>query len=213
MGIFGDDKKCVICNREAGLLGGLTGTTLADGSYLCSDCSGRCVGKCEFEKMKTQDVRDSIAAGEANKRRAEGDYHATRTFSTGRARDVELLTVDENHGWLMSPALDDGWVYDMDDIYTFSMDLEFEPLERGEKYDLNTEPFPELPKCPEGARVSDATLTLRLLENAKGTDKIEVDLIPAIFRDLEDVRSAYACAHDFFEFMRLYRTKQRKRER
>ena len=125
--------------------------------------------------------------------------------------DMPALDVDEGHGWFMNAAKKDGWVYELDDIYSFCLDVTTAPLAEGEEYNVNLHPYPQLPACPSGQKVIDARLKLWLLDNELGVDMLEISLIPAFAPSEEHVQSAYACAQAFYSFMKSWRMAQKQR--
>lgn len=212
MGLF-DKKTCAICGASVGLLGGMLGENLADGAYMCGDCSKRCIPDktLDFSAMTVDAAKALIAVADANKKKGAAEFHATRQFSSGMYADMPALDVDEDHGWFMNASARDGWVYELDDIYTFCLDATTAPLAEGENYSLNLHPYPQLPVCPSGQKVIDAKLKLWLLDNELGVDMLEISLIPAFAPSEEHVQSAYACAQDFYSFMKSWRMAQKQR--
>ena len=212
MGLF-DKKTCALCGASVGLLGGMLGENLADGAYMCGDCRKKCIPdkNLDFKAMTVDAAKALIAVAEANKKKGASEFHATRQFTAGMYADMPALDVDEDHGWFMNAAAKDGWVYELDDIYTFCLDATTAPLAEGENYSLNLHPYPQLPVCPSGQKVIDARLKLWLLDNELGVDMLEISLIPAFAPSEEHVQSAYACAQDFYSFMKSRRMAQKQR--
>ena len=212
MGLF-DKKTCALCGASVGLLGGMLGENLADGAYMCGDCRKKCIPdkNLDFKAMTVDAAKALIAVAEANKKKGASEFHATRQFSSGMYADMPALDVDEDHGWFMNAAAKDGWVYELDDIYSFCLDVTTTPLTEGEEYNVNLHPYPQLPACPSGQKVIDAKLKLWLLDNELGVDMLEISLIPAFAPSEEHVQSAYACAQDFYSFMKSRRMAQKQR--
>ena len=212
MGLF-DKKTCALCGASVGLLGGMLGENLADDAYMCGDCRKKCIPDktLDFKAMTVDAAKALIAVAEANKKKGASGFHATRQFSSGMYADMPALDVDENHGWFMNAAAKDGWVYELDDIYSFCLDVTTTPLTEGEEYNVNLHPYPQLPVCPSGQKVIDAKLKLWLLDNELGVDMLEISLIPAFAPGEEHVQSAYACAQDFYSFMKSRRMAQKQR--
>ena len=212
MGLF-DKKTCALCGASVGLLGGMLGEDLADGAYMCGDCRKKCIPdkNLDFNALTVDAAKALIAVAEANKKKGASEFHATRQFTSGMYADMPALDVDEDHGWFMNAAAKDGWVYELDDIYTFCLDATTAPLAEGENYSLNLHPYPQLPVCPSGQKVIDLKLKLWLLDNELGVDMLEISLIPAFAPSEEHVQSAYACAQDFYSFMKSRRMAQKQR--
>ena len=212
MGLF-DKKTCALCGASVGLLGGMLGENLADGAYMCGDCRKKCIPDktLDFSAMTVDAAKALIAVAEANKKKGASEFHATRQFSSGMYADMPALDVDEDHGWFMNAAKKDGWVYELDDIYSFCLDVTTTPLTEGEEYNVNLHLYPQLPACPSGQKVIDAKLKLWLLDNELGVDMLEISLIPAFAPSEEHVQSAYACAQDFYSFMKSWRMAQKQR--
>lgn len=212
MGLF-DKKTCALCGASVGLLGGMLGENLADGAYMCGDCRKKCIPDkaLDFNALTVDAAKALIAVAEANKKKGASEFHATRQFTAGMYADMPALDVDEDHGWFMNAAAKDGWVYELDDIYTFCLDATTAPLAEGENYSLNLHPYPQLPVCPSGQKVIDLKLKLWLLDNELGVDMLEISLIPAFAPSEEHVQSAYACAQDFYSFMKSRRMAQKQR--
>ena len=212
MGLF-DKKTCALCGASVGLLGGMFGENLADGAYMCGDCRRKCIPDetLDFNAMTVDAAKALIAVAEANKKKGASEFHATRQFTAGMYADMPALDVDEGRGWFMNAAKKDGWVYELDDIYSFCLDVTTAPLEEGENYSLNLHPYPQLPVCPSGQKVIDARLKLWLLDNELGVDMLEISLIPGYAPSEEQVQSAYACAQDFYSFMKSRRMAQKQR--
>lgn len=212
MGLF-DKKTCALCGASVGLLGGMLGENLADGAYMCGDCRKKCIpdNTLDFNALTVDAAKALIAVAEANKKKGASEFHATRQFSSGMYADMPALDVDEGHGWFMNAAKKDGWVYELDDIYSFCLDVTTTPLTEGEEYNVNLHPYPQLPACPSGQKVIDAKLKLWLLDNELGVDMLEISLIPAFAPSEEHVQSAYACAQDFYSFMKSRRMAQKQR--
>lgn len=212
MGLF-DKKTCALCGASVGLLGGMLGENLADGAYMCGDCRKKCIpdNTLDFNALTVDAAKALIAVAEANKKKGASEFHATRQFTAGMYADMPALDVDEDHGWFMNAATKDGWVYALDDIYTFCLDVTTTPLTEGEEYNVNLHPYPQLPACPSGQKVIDAKLKLWLLDNELGVDLLEISLIPAFAPSEEHVQSAYACAQDFYSFMKSRRMAQKQR--
>ena len=211
MGLF-DKKTCALCGASVGLLGGMLGENLADGAYMCGDCRKKCIPDktLDFNALTVDAAKALIAVADANKKKGASEFHATRQFSSGMYADMPALDVDEGHGWFMNAAKKDGWVYELDDIYSFCLDVTTAPLTEGENYSLNLHPYPQLPVCPSGQKVIDAKLKLWLLDNELGVDMLEISLIPAFAPSEEHVQSAYACAQDFYSFMKSRRMAQKQ---
>ena len=212
MGLF-DKKTCALCGASVGLLGGMLGENLAGDAYMCGDCRKKCIPDetLNFKAMTVDAAKALIAVAEANKKKGASEFHATREFSSGMYADMPALDVDEDHGWFMNAAKKDGWVYELDDIYSFCLDVTTTPLTEGEEYNVNLHPYPQLPVCPSGQKVIDAKLKLWLLDNELGVDMLEISLIPAFAPSEEHVQSAYACAQDFYSFMKSWRMAQKQR--
>ena len=212
MGLF-DKKTCALCGASVGLLGGMLGENLADGAYMCGDCRKKCIPDkaLDFNALTVDAAKALIAVAEANKKKGASEFHATRQFTAGMYADMPALDVDEDHGWFMNAAAKDGWVYALDDIYSFCLDVTTIPLTEGEEYNVNLHPYPQLPVCPSGQKVIDAKLKLWLLDNELGVDMLEISLIPAFAPSEEHVQSAYACAQDFYSFMKSWRMAQKQR--
>ena len=98
----------------------------------------------------------------------------------------------------------DGWVYSLDDVYYFNLDLDYAPLEEGQGFEVRTEDYPELPKIPQGVRVTDAKLVIWLADNELAVNKVEISAA-GFSPDEGDIRGAYAAAHDFFLALKDYR--------
>ena len=204
MGLFDGGDRCVFCGKEQGFLGGLFGINLAGGEYLCGDCRDKCAaGDIDFGKLTVDDVRGMMEAARNNRRKGQ-EFQVTRTISTGRYREDKLIEVDERHGWFRKAREDNSLVYELDDIFNFTMNVEMSVLESGQHFDLSTYEYPELPKCPDGCKVTIGKLNIWFAKNELGLNKLEFDLIPAFSPDEGDVRGGYACAHEFFEIMRDY---------
>ena len=212
MGLF-DKKTCALCGASVGLLGGMLGENLADGAYMCGDCRKKCIPDkaLDFNALTVDAAKALIAVAEANKKKGASEFHATRQFTAGMYADMPALDVDEDHGWFMNAAKKDGWVYELDDIYSFCLDVTTTPLTEGEEYNVNLHPYPQLPACPSGQKVIDAKLKLWLLDNELGVDMLEISLIPAFAPSEEHVQSAYACAQDFYSFMKSRRMAHKQR--
>ncbi|MBR4455189.1 MAG: hypothetical protein IKS32_03090 [Solobacterium sp.] len=210
MGLF-DTKKCVICGKEAGLITGLFGNDLAGGGYLCGDCRKLCTpGDLRFSQMSVDDVKANMAVAAANRKKATSEFRETRKIKTGAYRDRNLLSVDENHGWFMCEADEDGWVLNLDDIYYYGLLFETSKLEEGQHFTIDTYSCPELPNCPEGIRIISVKLKILLADNELGVNELSLDLTPMFSPGENDIRGAYACMHDFVEVMKAYRTAKKK---
>ena len=212
MGLF-DKKACAFCGATAGLLSGLAGEDLAGGAYMCGDCRKKCIPdkRLDFKALTVDGAKALMAVAEANRKKGAEEFRATRRFIAGAYREKPVLDVDEVHGWFMNAAAKDGWVYELDDIYTFSLDATTTPLAEGENYYLNLHPFPQFPVCPSGQKVIDIKLKIWLLDNELGVDMLEITLLPAFAPDETQVQNAYACVQDFYNFMRSYRMAQKQR--
>ena len=214
MGLFGPKKTCTICGGKVGLLG----YKLAGGQHLCSDCRTKCTpgSNLEFSHMTAQDVRSNMELADANKKKGATQFQATRQFYCGANRDKPVIFVDETHGWFMNAAKNDGWVYNLSDISYYNMRLSTSKQDEDKKQSFLEflfspdfySSYPELPQCPYGEKIIGAYLTLRLLDNELGIDKIEFDVFPGLFTSESDVRGSYECCHEFYEFMQTYRMNQ-----
>jgi hypothetical protein len=213
MGLFGNDKYCVICGSKSGFLGGLFWYDLADGSHICSSCRDKCTpGELKFDAMTADAVRANIAFAAENKRKAAQEFHATRQLKAGAYRNRDCIEIDENHGWFKDMTHNNGWVYDLNDIYTFHMHLvtrrpELDELANG--IDWTNYTYDELPKYPEGDFLTEAKLRIYLMDNGLSVTKVEADLVPSWNPDDSELRGGYECAHEFYEFMRNYRNNQK----
>ena len=222
MGLFGFGKKdkpkkeCALCGGKVGFFG----YKLAGGQILCSDCRSQCTpgSNLDFNSMTPEDVKENIAIASANLEKGASEFNSTREFYTGSNHDRPVLFADEDHGWFMNAAKDDGWVYNLDDITYYNMRISTSDLDDEEKggfLDWLFAPdfysaYPELPQCPYNKKIIGAYLTLRLLENELGIDEVEIDVFPGLFTDEEDVRAAYRCCHEFYEFMDEYHRNARQ---
>jgi len=210
MGLF-DKKTCAICGSQTGAILGLFGSELAGGEYLCPDCRKKCTPNpnLKFSKMTLDEVKADMAVAAANRQKGTSEFHSTLKIKNGAYRDRSFLDLDENHGWFMNTALNDGWVYSLDDIYFYTIELTTEKLAEGQTFYADTSRYPELPKCPDGCRITGASLKILLLENELGIDSLNLNLLTQS-GDEKEVRGAYACVHDFVEAMKEYRTAHRK---
>lgn len=217
MGLFGFGNKdkpkkvCALCGGKVGFFG----YKLGDGQHICADCRSECTPgtNLNFSSMTLEDVKDNIAIASANQEKGASEFSSTIEFYTGARRDKPVIFVDEDHGWFMNAAKDDGWVYNLDDISYYNMRISTSELsdeEKGGFLDWLFAPdfytaYPELPRCPFNEKVVGAYLNIRLLDNELGVEDIDIDVFPGLFTDEEDVRAAYECCHDFYEFMNEYR--------
>ena len=212
MGLF-DKKTCALCGEKIGLLGGIfSSEDLAGGDTICGDCHRKCTpGQLNFKDMTLDDVKANIAVAETNKRKGAAEFCTTRQFFAGAYNDSPVLDVDEAHGWFMNAETKDGWVYELDDIYTFCLDVTTAPLSEGEDYNVNLYSFPQFSACPSGQKVIDAKLKIWLLDNELGVDMLAFNLLSAFAPDEEQVQNAYACVQDFYSFMKSRRMAQKQR--
>ncbi len=149
MGLFdGNKKTCDLCGEKMGLLGGIfTSEDLADGKTICGSCRGKCTpGELRFSAMTLDDVKANIAVAAANKKKGAAEFKATQKIKKGAYRGDDFVDIDANHGWFMNAEEKDGWVYSLDDVYYFNLDLDYAPLEEGQGFEVRTEDYPELPK-------------------------------------------------------------------
>jgi len=200
MGLFdGNKKTCDLCGEKIGLLGGIfTAEELAGGATICGSCRGKCTpGDLKFSAMTLDDVKANIAVAEANKKLGATEFKATQKIKKGAYRANDFLDVDANHGWFMNADEKNGWVYSLDAVYYFNLDMEYAPLEEGQSFEVRTEDYPELPRIPQGVKVTEAKLVLWLMDNELGVDKVTVNAA-GYSPDEGDIRGAYAAAHDFF---------------
>ena len=210
MGLF-DTKKCACCGKEAGLITGLFGNELAGGGYLCGDCRKLCTpGDLKFKQMSLDAVKANMAVAAANRKKGTSEFRETRKLKAGAYRDKNFLSVDENHGWFMSEAAGDGWVYSLDDIYFYGLVFETAKLEEGQHFSVDTYTCPELPKCPEGVRITDVKMKILLLDNELGVNELNLDLTPSFSSDEGEIRGAYARMHDFVDMMKVYKASKKK---
>ena len=175
MGLFdGNKKTCDLCGEKMGLLGGIfTSEDLADGKTICGSCRGKCTpGELRFSAMTLDDVKANIAVAAANKKKGAAEFKATQKIKKGAYRGDDFVDIDANHGWFMNAEEKDGWVYSLDDVYYFNLDLDYAPLEEGQGFEVRTEDYPELPKIPQGVRVTDAKLVIWLTDNELAVNKV-----------------------------------------
>ena len=208
MGLFDSNKKtCDLCGEKMGLLGGIfSSEDLADGKTICGSCRGKCTpGELKFSAMTLDDVKANIAVAEANKKKGAAEFKATQKIKKGAYRGDEFVDIDAGHGWFMNAEEKDGWVYSLDDVYYFNLDLDYAPLEEGQGFEVRTEDYPELPKIPQGVRVTDAKLVIWLTDNELAVSKVEIRAAAGFSPDEGDIRGAYAAAHDFFLALKDYR--------
>jgi len=206
MGLFdGNKKTCDLCGEKMGLLGGIfTSEDLAGGATICGDCRRKCTpGDLNFKGMTLDDVKANIALAEANKKKGAAEFKATQKIKKGAYRDKEFLDIDANHGWFMNADEKDGWVYSLDAVYYFNLDLTYEALEGG-SFEVRTEDYPELPKIPQGVKVTEAKLIVWLKNNELAVSKVTIDA-GGYSPSESDIRGAYAAAHDFFLALKDYR--------
>ena len=207
MGLFGPKKTCAICGGKVGLLG----YKIAGEEHICSDCREKCVpGSLPFSSMTAEDVQANIQLAAENKKKGTDLFHPTREFFVGSDHDKPLLFVDEDNGWFMNVSKGDGWVYDLDSITYYSMDIHTSELKKEDKgkgfldwlfsSDFYSA-FPELPRCPMDEKIINAYLVLKLADNDLCEDEVKVNLMPGFFTGEKDVRAAYECAHSFYQFM------------
>ena len=90
MGLFGPAKMCALCGGKVGLLGG---HKLANGLYICGDCTDKCTpgAKYLFESMSPEDVKSNMALAVENKKRV-------KTFSVPPGSFIHA-TVTINRSW------------------------------------------------------------------------------------------------------------------
>ena len=210
MGLF-DKKTCAVCGGQSGVIVGLFGADLAGGAYLCPGCRNKCTpGNLNFRNMTLDDVKANMAIAETNKKKGSTEFRSTRKIQTGAFRDKPFLDIDENHGWFMNTADNDGWVYSLDDIYFYGPEFETAKLELGQSFHLDTYNYPELSKCPEGIRITAAKLKILMVENELGVSQLSIDLLSGSSADENAVRGACAAIHDFAEAVKAYKTNRKK---
>ena len=90
MGLFGPAKMCALCGGKVGLLGG---HKLANGLYICGDCTDKCTpgAKYLFESMSPEDVKSNMALAVENKKKGEDLFSTTRIFYTCSRHDHQDL--------------------------------------------------------------------------------------------------------------------------
>ena len=221
MGLFGPAKMCALCGGKVGLLGG---HKLANGLYICGDCTDQCTpgAKNLFEGMSPEDVKANMALAEENIKKGQEVFSATRIFYAGYRHDKEILEVDENHAWFKDMTNNQGWVYDLDAVSNYTMRLDTYKIDADDKDEYERfkwafspefyTRYPELPHVPEGERTSNATLSLRFMNNELGVTELEISLLPNFFTDREDYMSSFDCCNEFIQFMKersMYKNMQR----
>ncbi len=211
MGLFGPKKICSICGGKVGFFG----YDLAGDDHLCGNCRDKCTpGNLDFSSMTVRDVKKNMKIAEENKAAGQEDFQATYELYTGKDFDKPVIFIDEDNGWFMNAARDDGWVYCLDDITSYRMRItttkDDEEEEKG-FLEWLFEPdfysdFPDLPRVPDGQKLTGAYLKIKLADNELGVDEIEIDVFPGLFTDEDDVRASYQCCQDFYDFMDEYRS-------
>ena len=221
MGLFGPAKMCALCGGKVGLLGG---HKLANGLYICGDCTDKCTpgAKYLFEGMSPEDVKSNMALAVKNKKKGEDLFSTTRIFYTCYRHDKPVLEVDETHAWFKDKTNEEGWVYDLDAVSNYSMRLDSyridpDDKEEYERYQWAFSPefytrYPDLPRVPQGERISNAMLSLKFMNNELGVKELDISLLPNFFTDREDYMAAFDCCNEFFAFMKernMYKNMQR----
>jgi hypothetical protein len=115
-----------------------------------------------------------------------------------------------------------GWVYDLDAVSNYTMRLDTYKIddndkEEYERYKWAFSPefytrYPDLPRVPQGERISNIMLSLRFMNNELGVTELDISLLPNFFTDREDYMSAFDCCNEFFAFMKernMYKNMQR----
>ncbi len=214
MGLF-SKKTCALCGGKVGLLG----YKIADGQYMCSDCRLNCTPGLQGEQIRTMDP-DAIRADMAVMERARDFYktrfRASKRFCTGERRDKTVLLVDEQNDCWVNAAEREPYVLSLKDVLNYNIRLSTSKNDddSSDLFDLFRsdygEKYPEIPSCPWGETVVGMHFMVYLSENSLGVQEVDLDLFPGLFTNQNDLRAAYDCAHEIYQFFTDYQKSTRE---
>ncbi len=208
MGLF-KKKTCALCGGKVGLLG----YKMADDQYMCGDCRLECTPGLQGEEIKIMDI-DAIRANMSIMTKARDFYKnhfsASKRFCTGERRDKAVMLIDEKNDCWVNAAEREPYILKLGDILNFNIRLSTSKQDddTASFFDLFRsdygEKYPEIPSCPLGETVVGMHFMIYLAENNLGVKEVDLDVFPGLFTNQNDLRAAYDCAHEIYQFLTEY---------
>ncbi len=215
MGLF-SRKTCAFCGGRVGILG----YRIANDQYMCSDCRLKCTPGLpgdQISHMDTAAIRDNMAVMEEACRFYREQFRTSKRFCTGARRDKPVMLVDEHHDCWVNAEEREPYILRLSDILNYSIRLSTSEKDKDKTdlFDLFREDYgdryPEIPSCPWGESVTGIYFTVHLADNSLGVTEVDMDLFPGLFSGQDDLRAAYDCAHEIFQFLSDYQLSGRDR--
>lgn len=195
---------------------------IADGGYICGDCRGRMSPNTDgIGNMTLEDVEEQIRIKEENDERFRNDFAITRQFDLDSKH--QIMAVNDNSGEfaILKDANPD--IFSFDHVTSYNIDLHTKALSEEERQnnssvwgllnlilsdDFRTK-YPNVPRCPQGCKVTGMYFEINFGDNPFNADQIRIDMMPGWTDSEADVEKAYRCANEMYQCFDDHRSGQR----
>ena len=219
MGLF-EKKECALCGGKAGLI---TRYKISGGDYICGTCRGKMSPNTDgISNMTLEDVEEQIRIKEENDERFQNDFEITRQFDFDSRHPI--MAVNDNSGEfaILKDANPD--IFSFDHVLSYNVDLSTSLLSEEEQkkdsglwgvldYLLSDDfgsRFPDMPRCPQGHKVTGMYFEINFSDNPFNADRIKIDMLPGWSTAETEVDKAYRCANEMYQCFKEYKNGQRR---
>ena len=215
MGLF-EKKECALCGGKAGLI---TRYKITDGRYICGDCRSKMSPNTDgISDMTLEDVEEQIHIKEVNDERFNNNFTITRQFDFDSRHP--MMAVNDNQGEfaILKDAKPD--IFSFDHVISYDVDLHTKALSEEERkkdsgiwgilnYILSDDfrsRYPDMPRCPQGCKVTGMYFQINFGNNPFNADKIRIDMLPGWSTAETEVEKAYRCANEMYQCFKEYKS-------
>lgn len=217
MGLF-EKKECALCGGKAGLI---TRYKISGGDYICGTCRGRMSSNTNgIDNMTLEEVEEQIRLKEENDERFSNEFEITRQFDFDSRH--HMMAVNDNTGEFAILKDSNPDIFSFDNVISYNVDLNTSLLSEEERkkdpgilgvlnYILSDEfcnRYPDLPRCPQGRKVTGMYFQINFGDNPFNADHIRIDMLPGWSTMQTEVDKAYRCANDMYQCFKEYKSGQ-----
>ena len=171
--------------------------------------------------MTLEEVEEQIRIKEENDERFQNEFETTRQFDFDSRHPI--MAVDDDHGEfaMLKDANPD--IFSFDQVISYNVDLNTSLLSEEERkkdsglwgvldYLLSDDfgsRFPDMPRCPQGHKVTGMYFEVNFGDNPFNADQIRIDMLPGWSTAESEVDKAYRCANEMYQCFKEYKNGQR----
>ena len=218
MGLF-EKKECALCGGKAGLI---TRYKIYGGDYICGTCRGRMSPNTDrIGDLTLEDVEEQIRIKEENDERFQNDFEITRQYDFDSRHPIMAVNDSTGEFAILKDANPD--IFSFDNVLSYNVDLRTALLSEEERkknsglwgvldYLLSDEfgsRFPDMPRCPQGHKVTGMYFEINFADNPFNADQIRIDMMPGWLDSENEVDKAYRCANEMYQCFKEYKNGQR----